>query len=112
MPAAAARHDGRTATHDDTPLFDTALPPLRGSPHHVISAGMGGPAARPELAVAASEAGGFGLRDTVGDLEKMALFAGESSAPVERCAPAAEVIDRLMSDAVDAAARIRAAGVH
>lgn len=42
----------------------------------------------------------------------MALFAGESSAPVERCAPAAEVIDRLMSDAVDAAARIRAAGVH
>jgi nitronate monooxygenase len=52
------------------------------------------------------------LRDTVGDLEKMALFAGESSALVERCAPVAEVIDRLMSEAVDAAARIRAAGVH
>jgi nitronate monooxygenase len=52
------------------------------------------------------------LRDTVGDLEKMALFAGESSALVERCAPVAEVMDRLMSEAVDAAARIRAAEVQ
>ncbi|TDY22785.1 nitronate monooxygenase [Paraburkholderia sp. BL6665CI2N2] len=52
------------------------------------------------------------LRDTVGDLEKMALFAGESSALVERCASAAEVIDRLMNEAADAAALVRAAGVH
>jgi len=45
-------------------------------------------------------------------MKKMALFAGESSALVERCAPAAEVIARLMNEAADAAARVRAAGVH
>lgn len=42
------------------------------------------------------------LRCTTGELEKMALFAGESSTLVNERMSAAEVIQRLMAEAVDA----------
>jgi nitronate monooxygenase len=50
------------------------------------------------------------LRSTVGKLEKMALYAGESAALVDRDMSAAEAIERVMKDAVEASNRIRAAG--
>ncbi|CAB3708804.1 NAD(P)H-dependent flavin oxidoreductase [Paraburkholderia rhynchosiae] len=46
------------------------------------------------------------LRTTTGDLEKMALFAGESSALVDKRTSAAEVIDRLLNEAIEASTRI------
>jgi nitronate monooxygenase len=46
------------------------------------------------------------LRSTVGDLEQMALFAGESAALVDKASSAAEVIERLMNEAVVASLRI------
>lgn len=51
------------------------------------------------------------LRTTTGDLEKMALYAGESAALVNTRSSAAEVIDRLVQEAIDAAALVnRASG--
>lgn len=50
------------------------------------------------------------LRSTTGDMEKMALFAGESSALVNERASAAEVIERMMREAgevLDALSRMR-----
>lgn len=49
------------------------------------------------------------LRTTTGDLEKMALFAGESSALVDTCASVDEVINRLLSEAIAASAHARPA---
>ncbi|MFL9867048.1 nitronate monooxygenase [Paraburkholderia fungorum] len=46
------------------------------------------------------------LRSTVGDLEQMALFAGESAALIDQIASAAEVIERLLNEAADASSRI------
>jgi nitronate monooxygenase len=46
------------------------------------------------------------LRNITGDLEKMPLFAGESSALVHRCVPAGEVVERLVDEALQARARI------
>jgi len=42
------------------------------------------------------------LRSTTGDMEKMALFAGESSALVNERTSAGEVIERLMREANEA----------
>jgi nitronate monooxygenase len=50
------------------------------------------------------------LRSTVGDLEKMALFAGESSALVSARTSAAEVIARMLREANEAQRRIAAYG--
>ena len=51
------------------------------------------------------------LRTTTGDLEKMALYAGESAALVNTRSSAAEVIDRLVQEAIDAVALVnRASG--
>lgn len=49
------------------------------------------------------------LRTTTGDLEKMALYAGESSALVDTCRPAGEVIERLLDEAVAASKLTRPA---
>lgn len=52
------------------------------------------------------------LRSTSGDLEQMALYAGESASLVDRISSAAEVIDRLLSEAMDASSRIASLRVH
>lgn len=49
------------------------------------------------------------LRSTVGDLEKMALYAGESAALVDHEMSAAEAIERVMTEALEASALIRGA---
>ncbi|AJZ57043.1 nitronate monooxygenase family protein [Paraburkholderia fungorum] len=46
------------------------------------------------------------LRTTVGDLEQMALFAGESAVLVDQVSSAAEVIERLLNEAIDASSQI------
>ncbi|CAE6818360.1 hypothetical protein R75461_05983 [Paraburkholderia nemoris] len=46
------------------------------------------------------------LRSTAGDLEQMALYAGESAALVDQVSSAAEVIERLLNEAIDASSRI------
>lgn len=46
------------------------------------------------------------LRSTVGNLEEMALFAGESAALVNTESSVAEVIDRLLTEALAASSRI------
>lgn len=47
------------------------------------------------------------MRGTTGDLEKMALYAGESSALVHACESARDVIERMVSEAVEALERAR-----
>ncbi|SIT41506.1 2-nitropropane dioxygenase NPD [Paraburkholderia ribeironis] len=51
------------------------------------------------------------LRSTTGDLERMALFAGESSALVNARTSAAEVIERMVAEALEARSRICACRV-
>lgn len=46
------------------------------------------------------------LRSTVGNLEQMALFAGESATLVDKASSATEVIERLVNEAIDASSRI------
>jgi nitronate monooxygenase len=46
------------------------------------------------------------LRGTTGELERMALFAGESSALVNSRTSAAEVIERMVAEAAEARRRI------
>ncbi|WP_168788582.1 NAD(P)H-dependent flavin oxidoreductase [Paraburkholderia aromaticivorans] len=50
------------------------------------------------------------LRSTTGDVEKMALFAGESAALVNASTSAAEVIERLLDEALNASNRVRLVG--
>lgn len=50
------------------------------------------------------------LRSTTGELERMALFAGESSALVSERTSAAEVIERMVAEALEARRRIGASG--
>lgn len=45
------------------------------------------------------------LRSTTGELEKMALFAGQSSALVHAIESAGEVVERMLGEAVEAVAR-------
>jgi len=49
------------------------------------------------------------LRSTVGDLEKMALYAGESAALVDQELSAAEAIERVITEAVEASTLVQAA---
>ncbi|MFD1557454.1 hypothetical protein ACFSHT_17810 [Paraburkholderia silviterrae] len=51
------------------------------------------------------------LRSTTGELERMALFAGESLALVSERTSAAEVIERMVAEALEARRRICADGV-
>lgn len=46
------------------------------------------------------------LRTTEGDLEAMALFAGQSVAFIDRIATAAEVVDRIMAEAREVVGRL------
>jgi nitronate monooxygenase len=48
------------------------------------------------------------LRSTTGDLEKLALYAGESAALVHACEPAEDVINRMLEEAVAAMERMQA----
>ncbi|WP_269750767.1 nitronate monooxygenase [Candidatus Burkholderia verschuerenii] len=48
------------------------------------------------------------LRDATGDFEKMALFAGESSALIHATASAKEIIERMLNEARDALDRVQA----
>lgn len=50
------------------------------------------------------------LRSTTGELERMALFAGESSALVNERTSVAEVIERMVAEALEARRRIGAGG--
>jgi nitronate monooxygenase len=49
------------------------------------------------------------LRSTKGDLEKMALYAGEGAALVSAVRPAAEIVETMMREAQEALQRISAA---
>jgi nitronate monooxygenase len=48
------------------------------------------------------------LRSTTGDLENLALYAGESAALVHACEPAGDVINRMLAEAVKAMERMQA----
>jgi nitronate monooxygenase len=48
------------------------------------------------------------VRSTTGDLEKMALHAGESSSLVRACEPARDVIERMVREAREAIGRVSA----
>ncbi|MFP3566360.1 hypothetical protein [Paraburkholderia sp. SIMBA_030] len=52
------------------------------------------------------------LRSTAGDLERIALYAGESAALVDQLSSAVEVIERLLNEAIDASSRIAPLCVH
>jgi hypothetical protein len=48
------------------------------------------------------------LRSTTGQLEKMALYAGQSSALVHACESAREVIERMLNEALEVLDRLQA----
>jgi nitronate monooxygenase len=69
-------------------------------PHEVIAEDEWGPV--PKYSTVSP------LRSTTGDLEKMALYAGQSSALVHAIESAEDVIERMLREAVDALDRLQA----